>query len=94
MMQELSGPEWTSIGMVGVLALLLVREVFAFLKSQPGKSSSNLELDLLMNEIRRLNASITSLTEALTNVIVECRETKNSVAEIRRDLDELKGRIK
>ena len=91
---ELSGPEWTSIGMVGVLALLLVREVFAFLKSSPGKFESGKAIGQLENEIARLSASISGLNEALTSILVETRATQAEVREIRRDIDELKGRLK
>ena len=93
-MEELSGPEWTSIGMVGVLALLMVREVFAFLKSTPGKFESGKAIGQLENEIARLSASISGLNEALTSILVETRATQAEVREIRRDIDELKGRLK
>ena len=93
-MNEVTNYEWTNIGIVGVLSLLLVREVFAFLKANPSKFESGKAVGNLENEIRRLNASITALTETLTNVILECRATQAEVREVRRDIDELKGRLK
>ena len=93
-MENLNYPEWTSIGMVGVLALLLVREVFSFLRDQRnGKFEAGKAVGNLEGEIIRLNASIGALTEALTQVIIECRATQQEVREVRKDIDELKGRL-
>lgn len=93
-MENLEGA-WQSIGVVGILALFLVREVLGFLKeSRNGKFESGKTIGTLETELRRLNASITNLTETLTNVILECRATQSEVREVRRDIDELKGRLK
>lgn len=87
-MEELTGESWQGIGLVGVLALLLVREVLSFLRDQRNGHNN------LGNEISRLQASITTLNETLVNVIIETRATRQEVGEIRRDLDEVKERLR
>lgn len=91
--------DWTQLGMTGVLALLLVRETFAFLKSVKANSGEKeliaeyaTHTSNLQNELKNLNAAITQLTHTLHSMGQELRSVQAEVRELRRDFDELKAR--
>lgn len=95
-------PPWASIGIVGVFALLLVREVFAFLggmklKENGSKAAWLIEstkaITQLENEMRKLNHSINNLSQVLGNLTHEVKATRAEVKECRKDIEELKGRL-
>lgn len=98
----LEDPSFTSIGIVGVFALLLVREVFSFLEGQKLKENgskaawlieSAKAMTQLENEMKKLNHSINNLTQVLTGLTQEARMTRAEVQECRKDIEEMKGQL-
>jgi peptidoglycan hydrolase CwlO-like protein len=102
-MEDLADPSsWSTIGIVGVLSLLLVRECLRFLEGQKVASNgskaawlieSSKAITQLENEMRKLNHSINNLSQVLTNLTHEVKATRTEVKECRKDIEELKGRL-
>jgi peptidoglycan hydrolase CwlO-like protein len=101
-MEEILSPEsWGTVGIVGVLSLLLVRECLRFLEAQKTNSNgtkaawlmdSTKTITQLETEIRKLNHAINNLTQVLTNLTHEVRSTRAEVKECRKDIEELQRR--
>lgn len=93
----MESPEWTSIGIVGVLSLLLLREVLNFLSTRLGTTGSLNEqakaAATLEAELRNLSTAISSLAKILNTLTHEMKLTQAELKEARKDIEELKRRI-
>ena len=89
--------EWGSIGIVGVLALLLLREVLGFLGTRMGNGNHLTEqakaAATLEAELRKLSHAISNLAQILNGLTHEMKLTQAELKEARRDIEELKRRI-
>lgn len=91
-------PEWTSIGIVGVLSLLLLREVLGFLKTTGRTGSAVADqakaAAALEAELRKLSHAIANLTQILHALSHEMKATQQEVRECRKDIEDIQRRLK
>lgn len=91
-------PEWQSIGVVGILALFLVRETFQFLQQNKTHGKSAIEAARagaeLQAELRKLVHAINNLSQIAQNLTHEMKSTQAEVRECRKDIEEIQRRLK
>jgi len=83
----------SEIGVPAIVALLLLREVFSFLKEKNGNGhtkhyvyESSKVMGSLEVEMRRLSHSINNLGQIINNLHHEIKETRADVKEIKEEL--------
>lgn len=96
----MEGTPWGELSLAGILLLLVLREVFSFLKaSRNGNGSptawaieSAKSFGIMTAEIRKLNQSLADLSTILQTLSHEVKATRAQVKEARKDIEELKRR--
>ena len=87
----MEGTPWGELSLAGILLLLVLREVFSFLKAS--KNGNGVTQWMTMaEEIRKLNQNIANLSQILQALSHEVKATRAQVKEARRDIEELKRR--
>ena len=91
----MEGTPWGELGVAGILIVIVLREVFTFLKTKNGNGhstatawalESSREFGSMTTEMRKLNHSISQLSQILTGLAHETKATRAQVKEVRNDL--------
>jgi len=96
----MEGTPWGELSLAGILMVLVLREVFSFLKTRPNGSghadSWALEtaksVGSMTTEVRKLNHAIANLSQVLQSLSGDVKATKSHVKEVRKDIDEMNRR--
>jgi len=96
----MEGTPWGELSLAGILLLLVLREVFSFLKTTKNGNGSTSAWAIesaksfgsMTTEIRKLNHAISNLSQILQLLSHEVKATRAQVKEARRDIEELKRR--
>lgn len=91
---------WEQIGIAGILIVIILREVFNFLRSRNGNGHATAwaleysrEFGSMTTEMRKLNHSIAQLSQTLNCLSHEAKATRAQVKEVRKDIEELDRRL-
>ncbi|MEO2122088.1 MAG: hypothetical protein ABGY10_01975 [bacterium] len=98
----MEGTPWGELGIAGILIVIVLREVFNFLRSRNGNGhstatawalESSREFGSMTTEMRKLNHSIAQLSQTLNCLSHEAKATRAQVKEVRKDIEELDRRM-
>ena len=81
--------DWGQLSLAGLLLLLVLREVFTYLKTAKN-GSPQWQIARLETEISKLSVACTNLNIVLVNLTNEVKATRQEVKEARKDLEEMK----
>jgi len=94
------GPEWIPV----IFAIIIIREVFAFLKSRKIEKVSNEVHDQrqetmsrdeeLVTTLKKINANIEANTDLTRELCSRMKETERKVDGMRDEIDELRGEVR